>query len=249
MFSPDPAHSEIAARAGFDFVIVDTEHAALSAKNVLDHVRAGKLAGADVIARLRTGSPADIGRLLDTGVDGLVHPHAGLGHTSTIDALSAMRYPPSGGRPTCTGTRSAEYGLGDFQSLAAEADSRLVSVGLVEDVTAVERVDEIASLGFDVLIPGAADLAAAYGVPGQLTHPNVVDAIDRVHAAAARAGLHSGVYVRSGEEAQRWLDRGVSMVIASIDYRVLAQAYASLAAGFRPNVKPDSDQRRQETVA
>ncbi|GAA3925202.1 HpcH/HpaI aldolase family protein [Microbacterium soli] len=229
VFSPDPAHSEIIGLAGYDFVLIDTEHAPLGALELTQHVRAARVGGASPIGRVRQNDPAEIGRMLDTGVDGIVLPHVGLDADRTREALSAMRYAPVGTRPTCSAVRSADYGLSSFPEASAEANRDIIALGLVEDSIVLDRADDLlAEFAFDVVVPGPGDLATSLGVPGQLDHSLVLDAVDRIIAAARNAGSRVGMYVTNREQALRWAGAGVDLLIVSIDQRVLANAYRTL---------------------
>lgn len=229
VFSTDAAHSEIVGLAGYDFAVIDTEHASLGAAHVVEHVRAAKLAGVAPIVRVRGNRPEDVGRLLDTGAEGIMFPHVGLDDAATQHAFAAVRYAPHGERPTCTGVRASDYGLADFRTRSATLNDAMLTIGLVEDAEAVERIDSaLAATPFDVVIPGMGDLASSFGVPGELTHELVVDATERIIRATLDAGLRAGVYVRDAAEAERWTDAGVTVFLASIDYRVLARAYRDM---------------------
>lgn len=246
VFSTDAAHSEIVGLAGYDYVVIDTEHAPLEAAHVVEHVRAAKLGGATPIVRMRGDRPEDVGRLLDTGAEGIMFPHVGLDDAATQGAFAAMRYAPDGERPTCTGVRASDYGLADFRTQSTALNESMITIGLVEDATAVDRIEEaLAVTPFDVVIPGMGDLASSFDVPGQLTHELVVNATERVIRATLDAGLRAGVYVRDAAEAERWKDAGVSVFLASIDYRVLARAYqgmwAELAAVGHQNANTQNE--------
>lgn len=231
VFSPDAAHTEIVAHAGFDFVVIDTEHAPLGALQVTDHVRAAQAAGTTPIVRVRGNRPEDVGRLLDTGAAGVMLPHVGLDPVATRAALAATKYSPDGDRPTCTAVRAIDYGLADFVTRSGQSNREVLTIGLVEDAAAVDRIEQVLEeTPFDVIIPGAGDLASSYGVPGQLTHELVTTAVDRVITAAQRSGTRAGLYVRDAREAERWADSGVSVFLASIDYRILARAYQDMRA-------------------
>ncbi len=224
VFSPDPAHTEIAGHAGFDFVIVDLEHAPLGIQDVLGHVRAAAGAGLSVIVRVADDTPAAVARLLDAGVAGIVFPHVGLSLGRTGAALSGLRYAPVGDRPACTGVRAAGYGLDPFADYVERANHTTLAIGLIEDVAVVDRLDAVlSSVRLDVVMPGPGDLAASLGRPGQLTHPRVRAEVDRiVDAVQARKGCSIGAYVGSTAEAAEWRKRGATFIAYSIDYKILA---------------------------
>jgi len=226
VFSPDPAHTELAGLAGFDFVIVDLEHAPLDIGNVLDHVRAAKAGSLSIIVRVANAAPAVVAQLLDAGVAGLVFPHTGLAGARTAEAVAAMRYAPEGNRPACTGVRAAGYGLQSFADYVAQSNAEALSIGLIEDASVIDSLDTILeSTGLNMVMPGPGDLAASLGLPGQLSHPRVAAEIDRIVAAVqARNDCTIGAYANSAADAAAWRKRGANLIAYSIDYRIFGKA-------------------------
>ena len=226
VFSPDPAHTELAGLAGFDFVIVDLEHAPLEIGNVLDHVRAARGIGVSVIVRVANDAPAGVARLLDAGVAGIVFPHVGLAASQTSDAVSAMRYGPDGNRPACTGVRAADYGLRPFSDYVAESNIDALAIGLIEDAPVIDSLDSVLqSTGLDMVMPGPGDLAASLGLPGELTHSRVAAEIDRiVTTVQARSNCGIAAYANSVAEGAAWHKRGARLIAYSIDYKIFGAA-------------------------
>lgn len=245
VFSTDPANTEIVGSVGYDFVLIDTEHAPLGIGDVLAHVRAAHGVGTSAVVRVGTLEPAAIARLLDAGAQGIVLPHFGLDLEASEAALAAMRYAPDGTRPTCTGVRSASYGRALFAEYASRANEDTLAIGLVEDAAAVDQIEAVlaGAARLDAVMPGPADLATSLGVPGQQTHPAVVAAVQRVIEAAKALGrLKVGVYVADAALAAAWSQADVDFFVYSIDHRVLVRAYAesltTLQEGQRGDPRP-----------
>lgn len=234
VFSPDPAHTELAGLAGFDFVIVDLEHAPLGIADVLAHVRAAAGAGLSVIVRVADDAPAEAARLLDIGAAGIVFPHVGLAPERTAAAVSALRYGPEGMRPACTGVRAGGYGQRDFGAYVRRSNETTLAIGLIEDAAVVGRIGEVLdSVALDVVLPGPGDLAASLGLPGELAHPRVRAEVDRiVDAVQARRGPAIGAYVGSVEDAAAWRKRGATFIAYSIDYKILGAAFREIKAAM-----------------
>jgi len=241
VFSSDPASTEIAARAGFGLVVADMEHAPLGMCDVMNHARAAQAAGVCCWARIPAHGIDEIGRVLDTGVQGLVLPHFGLDLARTRKALAAFRFPPAGTRGTCSVVRGLRYRLDDPAADLRAADARILSVGLVEDKEAVENIEEIVALpGLDAVMPGGpGDLAASLGLHGQGDHPAVRAAALRVvQAARTRTGLKVGMYLGNADSAAFWRDMALDFYVVSIDYRILEQGYASVHAAVTRQIAP-----------
>ena len=221
IFSPDPAHTELAGLAGFDFIIVDLEHAPLEIGNGLEHVRAARGVGITVIARVADDAPAGVARLLDAGLEGMVFPHVGLSSSRTKNAVSAMRYSPDGNRPACTGVRAADYGLRPFVKYVKNSNARSLAIGLIEDTLAIDSLESVLETsGLDMVMPGPGDLAASLGLPGQLTHPRVTEEIARIVATVkARGNCSIAAYVNSTAEAIAWRESSAKLIAYSIEYK------------------------------
>ena len=156
VFSSDPAVTEMAGGAGFDLVLIDTEHAALGLPDIVAHVRAAQCAGVSCWVRVGRYDTAEIGRILDAGAQGIMFPHYGL-HPEATDALAAMRYAPTGARPTCTGMRGTAYGIADFAAYATRANQETMAVGLVEDREVVDQIDRVLDqCPLQAVMPGGA---------------------------------------------------------------------------------------------
>jgi 2-keto-3-deoxy-L-rhamnonate aldolase RhmA len=233
VFSPDPAHTELAGIAGFDFVIVDLEHAPLGISDVLAHVRAAASASLSVIVRVADAAPAEAARLLDIGVTGIVFPHVGLAPEQTAAAVSALRYGPEGTRPACTGVRAGGYGQKEFSDYVRRAYDTTLAIGLIEDAAVVDRIGEVlGSVALDVVLPGPGDLAASLGLPGALSHPRVRAEVDRIVDAAQSRGLAVGAYVGSVEDALAWRKRGATFIAYSIDYKIVGAAFREIRSAL-----------------
>ena len=236
IFSSDSNISELYAEAGYDFVIIDTEHALNDLRIVQTHVRACAAAGIHAIVRLGAANYADGSRLLDAGIEGLMIPH--LGHDARAnDVLQSMKYWPEGVRATCTGVQIAGYGQRNFAEVAVLSNKNVLSVGLVEDRSCVERIEQVLQESqVDWIMPGPADLASSYGLHGQLTHPTIQEAVSRIIVAAQARQIKVGVYVNELSEIDAWKSRQIDFFVHAIDYKILGKALRAAALDFRQRV-------------
>jgi 2-keto-3-deoxy-L-rhamnonate aldolase RhmA len=231
VYSPDAAITELIGSAGFDFVIIDTEHASLSAGDVENLTRAAAASGTTPFVRVGDPSHSSIGRMLDLGATGVVIPHLADANAAT-SALHAAHYPPVGLRSACTTSRATSYGVRPFSDYVEQSRSDIWVIGQIEDTAAVEKIDSILATGINAVMPGPSDLAAALGVPGELDHPSVRGAVDRV-IGAAQGQVPTMMYVSRPEDAAAWVVKGVAMITYSIDYRIAAGAYRGAIERFR----------------
>ncbi|CAN5475067.1 staphyloferrin B biosynthesis citrate synthase SbnG [soil metagenome] len=224
VFSNDSNISSIYGAAGFDFVVIDTEHGLNDVQSVQAHTRACHAAGITAIVRLGVANFPDAPRLLDSGVDGFMLPHCGLAGYGVESVLDSMRYFPKGNRPTCTGVPAARFGIGSFAEYAERANRDVLSIGLIEDASVVDNLDAVLdSSGVDWLMPGPGDLAASMGKHGQLTHPDVIAAVDKIVAGAVARNTPVGMYVNDSAEIQTWSGREIDFFVHAIDYKTLAR--------------------------
>jgi 2-keto-3-deoxy-L-rhamnonate aldolase RhmA len=231
VFSRDPAITEIVAAAGFDLAILDTEHAPLAVGDLVDHARAAHAAGVSCWVRVAGYNAAEVGKILDMGVQGILFPHYGMASAEASAALGALRYAPAGNRPTCTGIRACTYGVGSFTDYATRSDREVMSIGLIEDAEVIERIDEvIGTCELTAVMPGGGgDLATSLGLPGQGNHPRVMAAARRVVETAKRKpGLKVGVYISDLAAAKEWRAMGADFLIYSIDYKVISKAFVDI---------------------
>src|SRR5437899_4740289 len=182
----DPQIVEIIGLAGFDAAFIDMEHTTFDLHDVQACVMAAERVGITPIVRTPGFDPAFILRLLDMGVQGIQVPHVSDPETAR-EAVKAVRYPPEGDRGMAAGGRAADYGKIPLLEHMASSNREILLACMIEDMAAVERIDEIAAVeGVDLLAVGPSDLSRSLGVSGQPDHPRLVAAIDRVREAARR---------------------------------------------------------------
>lgn len=238
VFSTDPSIPEIYASAGFDFVIVDMEHGLNDIQGAVSHLRSARAAGIDAVVRIGPANLGDVPRLLDAGCEGIMIPHFGLPGSGATEALRSTRYSPSGTRPTCTGVSAAGFGIANFASYVERANRDILTIGLVEDRECVEDIDAILERKeVEWVMPGPGDLATSLGVPGQLRHPRVEGAVDRVFSAAGRSKTPLGMYINSPAEIAPWRAKGARFFVLSIDLKWLGLSLKAAADACRADPK------------
>ena len=228
---PSPALAEMAGWAGFDYVIVDTEHGGGDVEAASAMVRAAEAGGAEAVIRVAAGARERVLRALDTGASGVQVPMV-QSKEEAQDVAASAHYPPAGVRGIAFSIRSAHYGLIPPGIYFQQSEETLVSIQ-IETRRALERLDEIAQVaGIDVLFVGPTDLAQNLGHPGELTHPEVEAAIGRIFEAAQRAGKFPGILANDVLTAKRWMVRGARF-LAGNGVGLVSKTFAELAGGFR----------------
>ncbi|WP_165818063.1 aldolase/citrate lyase family protein [Microbacterium sp. Gd 4-13] len=224
----DAAIGEILGRCGYDFLIIDTEHAAADEQTVLGMVRGSQAANLTPLIRLRSADPKQILWALDTGAGGIVMPTVESGEDARA-FVNASYYPPRGRRTVCSATRAAGHGTarGGFSEYLDWAAENVITVALVETKRGMDALDDILASGIDVVMLGRADLSLDMGLGYAPWHPEVMAASELVVERALAAGVVPGVLAYSPEEARTWIAKGVKFVAYSQPEMILSDVYRS----------------------
>ncbi|VVE45272.1 4-hydroxy-2-oxoheptanedioate aldolase [Pandoraea fibrosis] len=226
-----PYAAELCAGSGFDWLVIDGEHAPNDLRTMLATLQAVAPYPTHPVVRLPHGDATLIKQVLEIGATTLLVPM--VESAAMAQALvSATRYPPRGIRGVGSGlARSSRWNrYEDYLHVANETISLLVQV---ETADALAQVDEIAAVdGVDGVFIGPADLAASMGYLGQASHPEVRNAIEDGIVRIRRAGKAAGILCVDETLARHYLDLGVTFIAVGIDTTLLASASRSLAAKF-----------------
>ena len=221
---------ECLAYAGFEAVVVDLEHAPVGVPDLPPLVAAGHGAGAFVLARLGERSPAVIGAVLDTGVDGIVLPHVSSAEDARA-AVDAGRFPPEGSRSLNPYVRGAGYTGGD--DFTRRANDGVAILVMVEGRDGVDALDAIAAVsGIDAVFVGPVDLSASLGLTGQPEHPHVVTAVGSILGRLNDHGVAGAVYCPTPEASARWQGKGARLVVLSADIAMANHGFHAYLHGL-----------------
>jgi 4-hydroxy-2-oxoheptanedioate aldolase len=224
------ASTELLARTGFDWLVVDLEHGMGTEADLYPQLLAVQATPTAAIVRVASAERLRVGRALDAGADGLMIPRLER-HAEVVETLSWMRYPPVGMRGVATLTRGAGFTAIAHADLAATVNEHVLGVFQVESTDAVEAADMVAGTdGVDVLFVGPADLSHAMGIPGQIEAPAFLAALDRVVAACRTHGKAAGILLRDASTVAAAVAQGFSFIgVGSDTGFVLAGARAAVA--------------------
>jgi 4-hydroxy-2-oxoheptanedioate aldolase len=233
----NPYTTEICAGAGFDWLLIDGEHAPNDLNSILAQLQA--IAGypaTHAIARVPVGhghvGTALIKQYLDLGVQTILVPMVDTAEQARA-VVQATRYPPQGIRGM-GGARASRWGrISDYGHRANEQVCVLVQA---ETQTALDNLDAIAAVdGVDGVFIGPADLSASMGHIGEQDHPQVRAAIEGAFARILRAGKAPGILMADDTLARRYIDLGGLFVAVGLDGNLLARHSSALAARFARN--------------
>ena len=224
------ASTELLARAGYDWLIVDLEHGMGSIADLHAQLLAVQGTPTAVLVRVPSVERLNIARALDLGADGLMLPQVA-GAAMARDGVSWMRYPPSGVRGVALITRGAGFMERTHAEVASQVNAAVLGVFQVETPAAVEDAGALAAVdGVDVLFVGPADLSHAMGIPGRFDDPAFVSALDRVVAACREHGKSAGILLRDGAATAAARRQGFTFIGVGSDVSyVIAGARSQLA--------------------
>jgi len=187
-----PVATEILARVGFDWLMIDLEHGVTAESDLIAHLHAVGTTRTAALVRPQSAERLRIGRALDLGAHGLMIPRIDT-PAQAREAISFMRYPPDGTRGLALSTRGA--GLGERTHAEVRSiNAHVLGIIQIESPSAVEHVAEIADIdGVDVLFVGPTDLSHSLGIPGQFDDPAYLSAIAHVATVAAAVGKAAGI--------------------------------------------------------
>jgi 4-hydroxy-2-oxoheptanedioate aldolase len=213
----DPLSARCLAAAGLDYVVVDLQHGGATERDLPAITTAIKQAGATPLARVRVAHPADIGRPLDLGCEGVIVPNVESAEQAAAVA-GACRYPP-------VGYRSAGGSMAFAEPLCFVM---VESPAAVADLDATLAVD-----GVDGIYVGPRDLSYSLGCALDPNDPVLRKELERIWAACAAAGKPVGVHASDGTTAGLYRENGCQLITVAVDAVAVTRATASELAAAR----------------
>ncbi len=234
----NPYSAEICAGAGFDWLLIDGEHAPNSLKDLLAQAQAiAAYPDSHAIARVPVGDMALIKQYLDIGLQTLLVPMVDTPEQAA-QLVRACRYPQDddvsgqGGMRGMAGARASRWGR--YPNYAKEANAQVCLLVQAETRAALQQLDAIAATpGVDGVFIGPADLSASLGHVGNPGHPEVQVAIEDAIARILRAGKAPGILTTDEAQARHYLALGAVFVAVGLDTQILARQTSALAARFK----------------
>ncbi len=227
-----PYTAEIAAGAGFDWLLIDNEHAPNDLRSTLGQLQAIAGYGSHPVVRVPVGDVALIKQMLDIGAQTLLVPMVDTPEQAA-QMVAATRYPPAGIRGVGGGiTRAARWNRRPHY--LQEANDEVCLLVQVETVTAIDNLDAIVAIdGIDGIFFGPADLSASMGLLGQPAHPRVRSLIGESMRRVRAAGKAPGIICADSELAKYYIDCGACFVALGVDAAILSGALDTLVRRWK----------------
>ncbi len=229
-----PQIVQLMGAAGWDFIIVDTEHGPLDMQTLADFASVARGEEMTVIARVPDNLYHLLARPLDVGVEGVLCPRVD-SKEEAEQIVMAVKYAPLGDRGVSVSGIATGYRPAPTKAYLEEANANTLIVVQVESTLSLESIDEILSVeGIDAVFVGPEDLSQSMGIPGEITHPRMLEAYQHVIDAANRRGVAPGMHFRDLAMMQEWMSKGMRFVAYKTDFRLLLEASQNTLKALRP---------------
>jgi 2-keto-3-deoxy-L-rhamnonate aldolase RhmA len=217
---------ELLGHAGFDFIVVDMEHAPLTLESAYRAIVVAQAMGMGALVRVPDRSDSHLQRLLDSGADGILVPR--VTDAATCQAsVAAMRFSPAGLRGLGSTSRAGRWGLDPAANYVENGTDGIVRGVQVEDQDGLRGIDEILAVeGLSALFIGTGDLSLSSGLPA--AHPDNDALIASTLEACRARSIPCGTAVGDPSAARAAAERGFRFVMVSNDATIFATAARDL---------------------
>ena len=225
-----PSIAEILAMAGYDWIVIETEHTAIDVSEVLRLIIAIEQRGSVPLVRLAWNDPIQAKAVLDSGAAGVLVPMVNTKADAEL-AVSMTKYPPLGSRGVGL-ARAQGYGI-NFDAYVTNANADTLLLVQIEHREAVENIEQILSVtGIDGVFIGPYDLSLSLGIPGSLNHPDILAAKQKVLSATLAHGLIAGMHFvqpqTAASDCQKAISEGYRFIALGTDILFLGDSARDL---------------------
>ena len=213
----DPCTVELIANAGFDAIVIDNEHTAMSKETMVNLIRTADAAGIVPIVRVRENSRPEILQALDAGAFGAMVPETSSAEEVEL-VVQRAKYAPRGNRGYSASQRSANYSNMNPTEYARLSNDNTLVIVYCETAKALENLDAMLAVeDVDVMFIGPFDLTQALGVIGEPGHPKVQAAIETIVRKTRAAGKACGIIAPDAERVKQFIDQGFRFIVLGSD--------------------------------
>ncbi|SFC66019.1 4-hydroxy-2-oxo-heptane-1,7-dioate aldolase [Pragia fontium] len=239
-----PYSAELLAGAGFDWLLIDGEHAPNELQTILGQLQAIAPYPSQAVVRPPWNDPVRVKQILDIGAQTVLLPMVQTAEEADI-AVRSTRYPPNGIRGVGSALARASR-WNRVEDYLAQADAQMCVLVQIETHRGLVNLPEILKVeGIDGVFIGPADLSADMGFPGQPNHPEVRQAIEHAMAQIVAANKAPGILMAATDMAHHYLSLGALFVAVGVDTTLLSKAAESLAKQFRPSTHDAAYDQRE----
>ncbi len=241
-YTYDPVFVDLMARLGFDAVWIEMEHCHITYAQAADLCRIASGLGLLTMIRIPDCRRENVLKAAECGPDMIDLPMANSPEV-VEEFVRHSRYPPAGLRGFFGASRAVDYGLGpSFGETQQRINEQMCLIAQIETTAAVSRADEICAVpGLDAVFIGPGDLSTSLGVCGQINHPSVIEAIERVIQIARRRNKHVAM-ATPPKSATHWSRQGVDLLFVGSNVSCLKNGAIAVLAEISPLGLKSADQ-------
>lgn len=234
---PHQSIVEILATAGFDWLTLDLEHAAIDyaqAMNLIAHIQAK---GMKALVRVSKNEEVVIKKVMDAGADGIIVPTV-KNADEARQAVEFVKYPPFGKRGVGL-NRAQNYGIGFEEYVKWQAEESVV-IAQIEHIDSVHNIEAILMVeGIDGIMIGPYDLSASMGMPGNYDHPDVKVALAKIEESCKRLKKTMGFHVIQSDfkKAVEKINLGYTFLAFSLDFFFLGDMAREQMKSLKDSLK------------
>jgi 4-hydroxy-2-oxoheptanedioate aldolase len=223
--------AEVIGAAGFDWIVLDSEHSPNEIPNLMSQMQAMQGGSATPVVRPAWNDAVLAKRALDIGAQTLLFPYVQNAEEAKR-AVASTLYPPQGIRGVAVATRAGRYGR--TPGYLTKANAEICVLVQVETKAALNELEAIAKVdGVDGVFIGPSDLAASFGYLGNPQHADVQKAIQDAVTRLKKLGKPAGILTANEEEARRYIGWGYVFVAVGADIGLLRLSADALAKKFK----------------
>ena len=228
-----PEVISLSAAAGWDYVVLDTEHRDFNSESLKTLALIAKYEKLGFLVRVPDKLYHQMAHALDLGAEGLVLPRVDT-EEEARHIIKSTKYFPLGQRGASISNISTLFRDCSAEQFLDWSNNETLIVVQIETEEAVNRVDSIVSVeGVDAVMIGPFDLSQSLGIPGQTRDPRVEDAFRAVIEACNRHGVAPGVHLTNLEDAKRWASQGMRFITFQYDSQYLLRAFRETVAQLK----------------
>lgn len=223
----------VLATAGWDYIVVDTEHCAFDSETLKDLSLVASYEPLSMLVRVPDKHYHQLAQTLDFGANGLVIPRVETEEQASVIVESTKYFPlgQRGASKTSIGARFPDCGTMEYLQWA---NNESLIVVQIESQLGVENADKILAFeGIDAVMIGPFDLSQSMGIPGEMDNPRLQDACRRVIEACQNNGVAPGIHLQSHEAVERWVGEGMRFITYQYDMSLLRDRSIEALAGLR----------------
>ena len=232
---PSASVVDVISRTGLDFIIIDLEHGNMSMETAENMVRAARMNNCQPVIRVGDDQPNTILRALETNCRAILVPNVN-SKKKAQNVVNAARYYPAGMRGLSPYTSCHDYTHENVvESIRMHSDETFVGI-LVEGLEGLLELEEISRVdGLDLIYLGLYDISQSVGVPGDVNHVKVQNALNDYLAIIKNKGKLAGIFGNDVETCRKFKSMGFDFVAFVADSYAVHSFYSSRVKAFRTN--------------